>query len=103
MLADRIRNALEVLGSDFTVQGTLREQASAYLGEEVDDNALAYLKSTAKIVYDDTLSRAKLGGYAEDVAELTALANVMIAGAAIGKRLGIEQGEDFARRIEDLG
>lgn len=101
MLADRIRQVLGVLGEDEDVKGTLREQASKYLGEDVDDRSLNYLRSTAKIVYDHTIARAEAAGYSRSIAIQSALANVMIAGAAIGKRLGIEDGERFARTVED--
>jgi hypothetical protein len=100
LLAKRILQALEVLGGDGSVTGSLRDQATSYLGEGVDDVVLRYLDNASSAVYDDISTAARSAGYPRSLAHTSALTQVIIAGMAIGKRLGIEDGEKLLGAVK---
>lgn len=98
-ISKRILQALSVLGSDETVGGTLREQAEAYFGAEVDDRSILYCVTAAEAMFDHIMD-AFDGKADPELVQRAALGAVMIGGMAVGKRLGIEDGENFARLVK---
>lgn len=102
-LLERIREAVDVVSAGAPPEGSLREQAEAHLGEEVDDECALVIvrmgKTVSQMVFEDCLDKG--------IPPLTAInearAAVLIAGMAIGKRLGAKEGEEFGRITAQLG
>ena len=102
MLAERLLQAIEVLGSDESIKGgTMREQATAYLGEDADDDVMRYISRTSATIFRETMNQCEVQGIRQGaIPEMLSLTAVLLGGIAIGKRLGIEDGERFANSVD---
>lgn len=101
MLAQRLMDALEIIGQDHQVTGSIRDQASTYLGEPCDDQCLHFLEVVSRETYVNLYEAAQAGGANRKEANAVGLISVLLGGLALGKRLGIEDGERFAKMVGD--
>jgi hypothetical protein len=101
MLAERLVNAIGVLGSDDQVSGSIREQASIYLGEPVDNQCITFMEIAASTTYRTLFEAGMRASGSGEASQAFALIGVLVTGMALGKRLGIEDGEQFARQVGD--
>lgn len=103
--AERIKSAVEVLGTEHegAEQKSLREQAEVYLGAEVDDEAIKLMITSALATYAVIFTHtSRIRPDQPIAADQVAMASVLLVGMAIGKRMGMEDGEAFGRMTAGL-
>lgn len=101
MLNERLERALEVLTENGQGHTGLRKQLEDYIGEPVEDDVLLFIQEAASAV-KRTTDRKLMGQVAASERGEVANTVVFCAGLAIGKRLGIEDGERFAREVPQI-